>query len=160
MRDLSEMAFLVIDDNAFARQTIAECLRRYNVTKIHEAKDALTGINIVNEDHIDVILVDIDMPGLTGIEFTRLIRHDDDRRIRETPILVVSGHPDDFNVKGALCAGINDFVIKPFSAETLYKHIVNVIEKPLPFVQDGDYSGPKRNLDCSGHDGKGEDPKP
>ena len=149
--DLTKLYFLVIDDNRFARTTIRECMAYYGMKNVMEAEDGASGLKVLSSSSaIDCVIVDIRMPIFDGIEFSKMVRGDDRKNKSEIPIIVVTGHGDEKNVKDAMTAGVNGFLVKPFSAETLYKRISKIINDPLPFIRLKNYIGPDRRVISTG----------
>lgn len=144
--DLDALCCLVVDDHRFSRTLIKTALRTHGITDIVEAADAPEAFRILGSDdyRIDLILVDHDMPILSGVEFTRMIRRGIDVPDPEIPIIMVSGLSARETVLEARNCGIHEFVAKPFSAETLYLHIVRTIQNPRPFIRADSYIGPDR----------------
>ena len=96
-----------------------------------------------------IIFSDWNMPVMGGIELTRSIRRaavTGDRRIPnpQAPVIIVTGHRSEADVEVARSAGVNEFVIKPFTPAALLSRIQLVLLKPRPFVVSADYIGPDR----------------
>ncbi len=144
--DLTSLQFLVVDDHRFSRTLIKTALRAHELTHITEAPDAPSAFEILNdpETTIDLILVDHDMPILSGVEFTRIVRRGIDVPDPEVPIIMVSGMSAMEQVVEARNCGIHEFVAKPFTADILYKHIAQTMFWPRPFIRSNTYIGPDR----------------
>jgi len=144
--DLTQLTYLVIDDHRFARALIKTALRAHDLTSIREAVDAPSAFEILNdpETTVDLILVDYDMPILSGVEFTRFVRRGIDVPNPEVPIIMVSGLSAMEQVVEARNCGIHEFVAKPFTPDVLYKHIARTLNCPRPFIRAKGYIGPDR----------------
>ncbi len=94
----------------------------------------------------DIALVDWVMEPEDGIYFVKNIRGAEDSPNRLMPIIMVSGYSEESRVLAARDAGANEFVVKPFSATSLFTRIQWVVENPRRFVTTDTYFGPDRRL--------------
>jgi len=95
------------------------------------------------------------MDRLNGIEFTRMVRTDEDSPDRFVPIIMLTCYTEKARVFEARDAGVTEFMAKPVSAQSLYDRIASVIEGPRRFVEVGSYFGPDRRRrinDFAGND--------
>lgn len=152
--DLSTLVVLIIDDSRYARSFVKSALHSFGARQVVEAADAPEGIRILAERKIDLVLADYDMHPLDGISFTRLVRAGEVPHCRDIPIIMVSGAADMDTVMLARNSGINEFLAKPVSAESLFRRVRNVLLNPRPFVQAGPFVGPcRRTMDRPPPDG-------
>jgi len=142
--DPRALTFLIVDDHRFTRTLIKTALRTHGITDILEAPDATEAFKLMNSpDHdIGFILVDQEMPILSGVEFTRMVRRGIDVPNPEVPIIMVSGTTAREKIVGAQKCGIHEFVVKPFSVDVLYARILTTLRHPRPFIRTKDYIGP------------------
>lgn len=141
---LENIKFLVVDDNAFMRTIVRRVLGALDVKLIKEATDGTSALKIMQTFEPDIAIVDWEMQPLDGLEFTQMVRTDDDSPNPFLPIIMLSGHAEQSRIVAARDAGINEFVIKPISVKTLFSRIQEVIERPRPFVRAKSYFGPDR----------------
>ncbi len=144
---MPKLTILIVDDSRFARTIIKNSLCSFSfIQEIIEVGDAVEGLKFIKsgDEPIDLILLDNEMPLLTGEEFTLTVRRDADFPEPEIPIIMVSSHIDQPRVVAARNAGINEFLAKPFSAKDLYQRICSTILNPRPFIRTKDYVGPDR----------------
>lgn len=141
--------FLIVDDNAHMRQIVETVLRAWGATKIFHAADGADGLRVIRDRTVDIVICDLAMDVLDGLEFIRLLRHAEDSPNAWVPIIVMSGHTERHNVIKARDAGAHEFLAKPVSAKTLYDRVMAVIEHPRPFIRTKTYFGPdrRRHLD-------------
>jgi len=152
--DLSTVVVLIIDDSRYARSFIKSALNSFGARQVVEASDAPEGIQIMQERKIDLVLADYDMQPMDGIAFTRLVRSGEVPHCRDIPIVMVSGAADMDTVMLARNSGINEFLAKPVSAESLFRRVRNVLLNPRPFVEAGPFVGPcRRTMDRPPPDG-------
>ena len=115
------MRVLFVDDNAMNREVVKSMLEAAEVPMV-EAEDAETGLAMIEADHYDVILMDLRMPGMNGLEAIRAIRARRDAKA-SVPIIVVTADngPD---IRGqALAAGADDLLHKPVQMQGLFDAI-------------------------------------
>ena len=141
---LKNVTFLIVDDVAFTRTMIRRVLSSLNAGEIRDAKSGEEAIEILESFDPDIIIADWEMAPMDGIGFVKQVRESDNATVRLLPIIMLSGHSEMSRVAAARDAGVNEFVIKPFSAASLFGRIEAVIERPRKFVKTGDFFGPDR----------------
>lgn len=101
---------LVVDDEDMSRRVVRRSLESAGY-RVLTAKDGPEGLALVEAEHVDLVLMDVEMPGLSGLEVTRRLR--DRWSAHELPIIMLTGHAEEQTVMSALEAGASDFVVKP-----------------------------------------------
>ena len=142
--DLKKMKVLVVDPNAFMRGVVADSLRRLMVTTIMAAASAVEAFTVGRAFKPDVIFVDWDAGRMSGLEFTREVRRNTTGVSRETPIILLAGVIDHDQLMSARQAGINEFLLKPVSAQGVLSRIEEVVLRPRKFIDSRNYVGPCR----------------
>jgi len=142
--DLTELSFLVVDDNTHMLSIIKTLLKGFGIRRIHEATDAADAFEEIRSTHVDVIILDYALDTLDGIEFAQLVRTAKDSPNPYLPIIMLTAHSERHRVEEARDAGITEFLCKPICATDLYKRIIEVVEHPRSFVKVGAYFGPDR----------------
>ncbi len=142
--DLSELSFLVVDDNTHMLSIIKTLLKGFGIRRIHEATDAADAFEEIRSTHVDIIILDYALDTLDGIEFAQLVRTAKDSPNPYLPIIMLTAHSERHRVEEARDAGITEFLCKPICATDLYKRIIEVVEHPRSFVKIGAYFGPDR----------------
>jgi CheY-like chemotaxis protein len=142
--DLTELSFLVVDDNTHMLSIIKTLLKGFGIRRIHEATDAADAFEEIRATHVDVIILDYALDTLDGIEFAQLVRTAKDSPNPYLPIIMLTAHSERHRVEEARDAGITEFLCKPICATDLYKRIIEVVEHPRSFVKMGSYFGPDR----------------
>ena len=135
---------LVVDDNHYMRVIVCTMLRAMGITNIREASDGAEALEIVRDWRPDVIIVDLVMETIDGIEFTRLLRTGTDSPHPYVPLIMMTGHTDRSKVIAARDAGVNEFVAKPLTAQGLISRMKSVIENERAWVKCSTYTGPDR----------------
>lgn len=147
--DLASLKVLVVDDNINVQRLIGDVLRAGGVGQVETASDGMRARDKIAGWDPHLIFSDWNMPVMGGLELTRSIRRAAvvaDRRIRnpQVPVIIVTGHRSEADVELARRAGVNEFVIKPFTPAGLLSRIQLVLSKPRPFIVSEDYIGPDR----------------
>ena len=124
--------YLIVDDDSFSRNLTRTSLKQYGVIDIFDASNAVDAIEILKKQKIDMILLDQEMPGLTGLELAKVIREGKDG-VTNTKVLIVmlTNFADKDNVVEAKRLGIQDFLVKPISPEKLMSRIINIFSTVL-----------------------------
>jgi two-component system chemotaxis response regulator CheY len=152
---LAALHILLVDDNANMREITGAILRSAGARSIHEADDGAKAMSILRERPIDMAIVDFQMAGLNGEDFTRQVRTEPDSPNPFLPIIMLSGHGQKRRVALARDAGVTEFVVKPLTARTLLERIEAVIYRPRPFISVEAYFGPCRRRTPAGIDYSG-----
>ena len=126
-RSLEGLSVLIVDDNQNMRFLLHTLLRAARITAINEADSGKEALSILTTTRPDIIITDLAMKPLNGIDFVRLLRNDPDSPGRDIPVIMLTGYSEEAMVVKARAAGINDFVAKPVSAKVLKERIERVI---------------------------------
>jgi two-component system chemotaxis response regulator CheY len=121
------MRILVVDDFSTMRRIIKNLLTDLGYTNISEADDGSTALVALNQGNFDFVVTDWNMPGTTGIELLRAIRADP--RLKTLPVLMVTAEAKREQIIEAAQAGVNGYVIKPFTAQTLEEKLGKIFER-------------------------------
>ncbi|MGL4943029.1 MAG: response regulator [Thermoguttaceae bacterium] len=106
---------LVADDSSTMRKIILRSLQAVGVTEITEAADGQEAVAIFKPGLFDLVLTDWNMPGMTGLEVLKAIRTQD----TNIPVIMVTTEAEKSRVLEAIQAGVSDYLVKPFTADTL-----------------------------------------
>ena len=117
-------SFLVVDDSATMRQLILMTLKKMGCTSVADAPNGRAGLEKLSAQMVDIVLTDIDMPEMNGLEFIEQAR----TRYAELPIVILSTHGDDATRDKGLMLGANDYLTKPLSGAKL----TDVLERLFP----------------------------
>jgi len=115
-----------------------------NSYSIREARDGAEALETLRQFPADMALVDYNMSPIDGIEFVKLLRNASDSANKYLPIIMVTGHTEKSRVMEARDAGINEFVVKPLTANSLMSRIFSLVMRPRSFVRCSSYFGPDR----------------
>lgn len=128
--DFEKLTILIVDDNLYQRRLVSVILRECGVKTLLQAGNGLDALVELNSygNKIDLIICDLEMPKLKGIDFIRMLRDSDTPDI---PVLVITGHSDNANMAGAIEAGINGFLVKPVKPGPLISRIRTAVNSGL-----------------------------
>jgi two-component system chemotaxis response regulator CheY len=119
------MKILVVDDSLTMRRIIVNSLNRLGFKDVVEADNGRRAFDTVTKGGIDLILTDWNMPEMSGLEFVQLVRKDE--AYKNLPILMITTNSGKEEVVDALKAGVNNYIVKPFTPETLKEKMLGVI---------------------------------
>jgi len=141
--NLEQVRFLIIEDNVNMIALVRSILQALGAKRVYEASDAKTGLELIPVVQPDIVICDWQMEPMSGLELVCLIR-DEQSPSPFVPIIMLTAHSEIERVKEARDCGVNEFLVKPISAKTLYGRISTIIEHPRPFVRTETYFGPDR----------------
>lgn len=116
-----DMTILAVDDFSTMRRIMRNMLRQLGYNNILEADDGVTALSTLKQEKVDFVISDWNMPQMTGLELLKAIRADDS--LKNIPVLMVTAEALKENIVEAVKAGVNNYVVKPFTAETLKEKI-------------------------------------
>ncbi len=140
---VQSLGVLVVDDNQFMRKVVRNLLVNIGIKKIFEAGDGIAALEAIRTVQPDLVILDWEMPMLNGPELVKIVRSPGVFPTPDLPIIMLSAHGERWRVVEAVRLGVNEYMVKPVSANGLLDRIVSIIAKPRPIVQLGDYYGPE-----------------
>jgi len=123
MMDLN-MKVLVVDDFATMRRILRNILKQLGFTNISEADDGKTALKELQKEKFDLVLCDWNMPEMSGLELLTAIRSDD--QLKDLAFVMVTAEAQKENIVTAVKAGVNNYIVKPFTAETVSEKLNKV----------------------------------
>lgn len=121
------MKILIVDDFSTMRRIIKNLMRDLGFTNTAEADDGATALPMLQNGNFDFLVTDWNMPGMTGIELLKAVRADE--RLKDMPILMVTAEAKRDQIVEAAQAGVNGYVVKPFTAAVLKEKIDKIFER-------------------------------
>lgn len=121
------MKILVVDDFATMRRIIKNLLRDLGFTNTKEADDGNSGLPMLQSGNFDFLITDWNMPGMTGLDLLKAVRSDP--KLSKLPVLMVTAESKRDQIIEAAQAGVNGYVVKPFTAGTLEEKINKIFER-------------------------------
>jgi two-component system, chemotaxis family, chemotaxis protein CheY len=123
--EIHECRLLIADDSDSMRRVVRGILMRLGFVQIDEAEDGVEALRLFKRAPYDLVVTDLAMPNMGGIELLREIRAVPDRRY--TPVLIVSGQLSEPNLREALDAGVDGFVAKPYVEGALTEKVARLL---------------------------------
>ena len=119
------MKVLIVDDYRTMLRILRNLLRQLDFRNVEEATDGTEAIQKLKEGGFGLIISDWNMEPMTGIQLLRLVRSDD--KLKQTPFIMVTAESKPENVVAAKQAGVSNYIVKPFNAETLRGKMASVL---------------------------------
>jgi two-component system chemotaxis response regulator CheY len=118
--------FLIVEDSPTMRQMISFSLRRFQNAKIIEAVDGLDALRKLAEaDKIDLILTDINMPGMDGLKLVAMVRQD--ATLRDIPIIIITTEGAEEDRERGMALGANAYISKPIQSSHLIRTVSELL---------------------------------
>lgn len=122
-----DMKILIVDDFSTMRRIIKNLLRDLGFNNTHEADDGTTALPMLKSGGFDFLITDWNMPGMQGIDLLRAVR--EDPNMAALPVLLVTAESKKDQIVMAAEAGVNGYIVKPFTAATLEEKIKKIFER-------------------------------
>lgn len=120
----SNMKILIVDDFSTMRRIIRNILKQIGFSNVEEAEDGDVALEKLREGAFDFVITDWNMPNMTGLDLLKNIRADE--ALKDIPVLIVTAEAEKENVVQAAQAGVNDYIVKPFTADVLKAKIMRI----------------------------------
>jgi DNA-binding response OmpR family regulator len=145
---IKSLRVLLVDDSQFMRKIVRNLLLNVGVKEVYEAGDGIAALEAIRTVAPDIVILDWELPLLNGAELVRIVRSPGVFPVPDLPIIMLSSHGERGRVIEAARIGVNEYLVKPISARSLYDRMVSILAKPRAIVQVGDYYGPepRRNV--------------
>jgi two-component system chemotaxis response regulator CheY len=122
----SDLRFLVVDDFSTMRRIIKNFLNDLGYANVQEADDGNTALPILKTGAVDFLITDWNMPGMPGLELLKAVRADP--KLAKLPVLLLTAEAKREQIVEAAQAGVNGYVIKPFTAQTLKEKLEKILQ--------------------------------
>jgi len=120
-----DMKFLVVDDFSTMRRIIKNLLHDLGYSNVTEADDGKTALPMLQAGSFDFLITDWNMPGMPGLDLIKAVRAD--TKLAKMPVLMLTAEAKRDQIIEAAQAGVNGYVIKPFTAETLKEKLDKIL---------------------------------
>ena len=135
---------LIVEDNQHMRSLLRSLLNSVGIREIVEANNGGSALNVLREKKCDLVLSDLAMKPMDGLEFSRTVRTGEHSPNPFVPIIMITGHTEKHRVEAARDAGVTEFLVKPITAQSLFSRLAEIVERPRAFVRTEAYFGPDR----------------
>ena len=120
------MKILVVDDMVTMRRIVKNILRQLGFSNIDEAENGQEALQKLRSDTFGCVVSDWNMPVMTGIDMLRAIKADE--KLKAIPVLILTGKAQQSNLVEAVQAGASDYIVKPFTVETMQEKLGNIFK--------------------------------
>jgi two-component system chemotaxis response regulator CheY len=124
---MSEIQILIVDDSSVMRKIVERALRQAGLDPmiVHEASNGIEGLEALKAGKMDMILSDINMPSMDGLEFVRQIK--EQNLAPGVPIVMITTESSEQHVKQAILSGARGYIRKPFTAEQVKERVLPLL---------------------------------
>lgn len=120
------MKILIVDDMVTMRRIVKNVLKQLGFSNIDEAENGQDGLQKLKSSKYDFVVSDWNMPVMTGIDMLRAIRADE--QLKAIPVLMVTAEAQQKNLVEAVQAGVSNYIVKPFTAETMQEKLAKIFK--------------------------------
>ena len=120
-----DLKFLVVDDFSAMRRIVKNLLHDLGYANVTEADDGKTALPMLQAGGFDFLISDWNMPGMSGLDLIKAVRSD--AKLAKMPVLMLTAEAKREQIIEAAQAGVNGYVIKPFTAETLKEKLDKIL---------------------------------
>jgi two-component system chemotaxis response regulator CheY len=120
------MKVLVVDDMVTMRRIVKNILKQVGFGNVDEAENGQEALQKLRADTFGFVVSDWNMPVMTGIDMLRAIRADE--KLKTIPVLMVTAEAQQSNLIEAVQAGVSNYIVKPFTAETMQEKIAKIFK--------------------------------
>lgn len=124
---MAETSALIVDDSSVMRKIVERSLRQagVNLTKVYEAGNGAEALGVITENKVDIILCDINMPVMDGLEFVKQLSGIENGK--GVPVVMITTEGSESHVVQALSFGARGYIRKPFTPEQVKEHVVPLL---------------------------------
>jgi len=119
------MPILIVDDYKTMLRIVRNLLKQIGFENVDEATDGSAALEKLRDKDYELIISDWNMEPMTGLQLLKEVRSDE--RMKATPFIMITAESKPENVVEAKKAGVNNYIVKPFNAETLRAKLANVL---------------------------------
>lgn len=141
---LDRTRILLVEDNRRMAEVVRAVLAGLGVCHLEHAPSEPAALEALRRAPFDLILLDRRLGPVDGLDLARQIRRDGDPRRAEIPIVMLTGSASADAVREARDAGVDSYLLKPFTVQTLRERLVGALTQPRPFIRSAGYIGPDR----------------
>lgn len=123
---MSDLKILAVDDSPTMRRIIINTLKRAGYSEVLEAKDGKEALAKIKVEDINFVITDWNMPEMNGLELVKYLRATEE--YSDMPILMVTTRSVKDDILEAMKAGVNNYIVKPFTPETLKEKIQYILD--------------------------------
>ena len=141
---LKNYHILIVDADAELAKVLRQMLHEMGFTNIEITRNGKTAIAMLAASRFDFIITEWNTQQIDGLAMLKYIRRDPESPCPSIPVIMLTGRAEQIDVTMARDYGINEYVVKPFTAKTIYSRLERLIEQPRGFVVSEGFVGPDR----------------
>ncbi|MEZ5690288.1 MAG: response regulator [Rickettsiales bacterium] len=141
---LIDYRVLIVDADEKMARVLKQTLRKMGFSDIHLTKDGKDAINLLQTINFDFVITEWDTKQMNGLEMLKFIRRNPQSPNPTIPVIMLTGRTEVADVLLARNYGVNEYMIKPFTAQSIYKRLEKIFESPRDFVVSENFVGPDR----------------
>lgn len=141
---LARVQVLLVDPDRQIATLVRDVLKYIGFEQIHVVDNGQKAMEILKSQEIDLLITDWQMTPVDGVQLIRYLRSNPDSPNPYLPAIMLTGKAERHDVEIARDVGVTEFLVKPFSAKTLFERLVMVVENPRSFIVASGYHGPDR----------------
>lgn len=142
--EIASVRVLIVEDQSLMITLLRDMLHIIGFKHVYVAKNGKEAIETLQNTPMDLVISDWTMAGMDGLEFVKYVRNSPDSPQRFVPIIMLTGKSDEQDVIRARDVGVNEYIVKPFTATGLGNRIKAVIDNPRRFILSPVFKGPDR----------------
>jgi two-component system chemotaxis response regulator CheY len=136
-RLIDRLGVLVVDNSLYMRKLTRTMLVTIGVRSVYEASDGVGALDVIRSANPDILVIDWDVPVLTGAQVVRIVRSPGVFPKPDLPIIMLTACAQREHVAEALRLGVHEFLVKPTSPKALRDRLVSILVKPRQMVRIG-----------------------
>ena len=153
--NLQNQIYLVVDDMELMRKVTANQLRALGCEKIHTAADGAAALDVLRKQRVDVVLSDLRMPVMDGLELLLAMRADP--HLAQLPFMMITAETERHRIESVISAGANSLMLKPFNPGTLKQRLERILSSQSPSISSSRTGPATRQTSPGGGDALGAD---
>src|SRR5262245_5564351 len=134
---IERLGILVVDNSQYMRKLTRSMLMNIGVRSVYEASDGVAALDVIRSANPDVLIIDWEVPVLTGPQVTRIVRSPGVFPKPDLPIIMLTACAQRAHVAAAMRLGVHEFLVKPTSPKALRDRLLSILIKPRPMVRIG-----------------------
>ena len=146
---IENLVILVADSSLYNRRLTRQMLTNAGVKSIYEVADGVTALDAIRNLNPDVMILSWELPGLDGLEVTRIVRSPDVFPMPNLPIIMLCDRGLRSRVISAIKLGVHELLVRPISPKSLQQRLLGIVLHPRPMIREGEsyIPLPRRQLD-------------
>ncbi len=130
---------LIVDDEAFMRRVVRQTLTSLGCTQVGDVGSGAEALALLGKNHFDLILSDIYMPGMSGLEFLKLIRTGKTTLARDSRLIALTSFSNTEILNTSMMLDVNGFMVKPIKAELVKKNMLKALKEKMYLRTEAEY---------------------